>query len=74
MEKGEKGDAVERSIIIQEPDKYPSCFGEVRAVMFFELKGRGGRAGILYFVVVVVFRLVPSVYIRVQRLLFHSST
>jgi len=43
--------------------------------MFFELKGRGGRAGILYFVVVlVVFKLVPSVYIRVQRLLFHSST
>jgi hypothetical protein len=31
---------------------YPS-FGEVRAVVFFELKGRGGRAGILYFVVVV---------------------
>jgi hypothetical protein len=33
--------------------------------MFFELKGRGGRAGILHLVVVVVvvfFRLVPSMY------------
>jgi len=32
---------------------YPS-FGEVRAVVFFELRVRGGGAGILHLVVVVV--------------------
>lgn len=43
--------------------QYPS-FGEVRAEVFFLVEGRGGRAGNLHLVVVVVFQT-STLFVRV---------